>query len=191
MLFATFRPAKITLLLSILVLALSGCVQNRTFGGNVDDLSSDMSLKGKLFRDGMYNYADVDITVFGGRLLLTGTMRTEQGKAHAGALAANARNVAEVVNEIGVGSRTPFRQGLSDAGIDSKLAVALLADNGVYRGNYQIAVSGGTVYLLGVAQGPNELARVTGHARSVRGVKSVVSHVIYVGDPRRATLMPR
>ena len=186
----TVSPPKLTftfIALAALALTAPACVQNRTAGGNVDDLTSDVSLKGKLLKDGLYDYSDVDITVFEGRLLLTGTMRSEEGKAHAGQIAEKAQNVSEVINEVSIGSRTTFRQGTSDASIDSKLGLALLADNGVYRGNYQIAVSGGTVYLLGVAQGPTELARVTEHARTISGVNSVVSHVIYVGDPRRQT----
>ena len=82
-------------------------------------------------------------------------------------------------------------QGRKDAFIDQKLETALIADTGVAAGNYRILVSQGTVYLLGVAQGPNELRRVTGQAQAIEGVNEVVSHVIYVRDPRRGDASQR
>jgi osmotically-inducible protein OsmY len=181
---------KAIALAAAISLSATACVQNRTFGSGVDDIQSDASLKARLFKDERFDYGDVDITVYEGRVLLTGTMRTDEGKYHVGKAAERSANVVEVLNEIVVSDRTPFQQGARDALIDQRLSFALRADNGVYKGNYQIAVSNGTVYLLGLAQGPNELRRVTEHARNIKGVKSVVSHVIYVGDPRRETRDP-
>ena len=166
---------------------IAGCATNRTFGGSVDDVAADLNLRARLFDDGLYDYSDVDLTVYEGRVLLTGTMRTREGKRHLEELALRSANVEEVMNEIFIGPKTTFNQGTSDALIDEKLGFALLADNGVYRANYQIAVSGGIVYILGVSQGPAELTRVTDHARNIRGVRKVISHVLYVGDPRRQT----
>lgn len=184
--FSKIAPASL-LAAAAFSLSATACVQNRTIGGGVDDTTSDVSLKTKFLQDGKYDYSDVDITVFEGRIMLTGSMQTLEGKQHVAVLAGKATNVQEVLDEIEVGMRTPFQQGTTDALIDEKLGFALLADNGIIRGNYQIAVSHGVVYLLGVAQGPEELKRVTEHARTIKGVRKVVSHVIYVGDPRRQT----
>lgn len=177
-------------LMAVALLGTTACVQNRTIGSTVDDTTSDVSIKTKLLQDGKYDYSDVDVTVFEGRMMLTGTMRTADGRDHVVRLANKATNVTEVLDEIVVGGRTSTNQGLIDGRIDVQLATALRFDNGVKRGNYQIAVSNGVVYLLGVAQGPNELKRATDHARTINGVTKVVSHVIYVGDPRRATRAP-
>jgi len=43
----------------------------------------------------------------------------------------------------------------------------------------------GVVYLFGIAQSQKELDRATGHARNVKGVVKVVSHVILKTDPKR------
>ncbi|NHK28187.1 BON domain-containing protein [Parvularcula flava] len=165
----------------------TGCAQNRTIGGNVDDAAADIALKANLVKDEKYDYSDVDITVFEARVMLTGSMRTEEGKAHLERLAQNSPNVKQVINEIIVGEKTSFQQGTRDALIDQRLAAALLTDTGVVRRNYQFTVSNGVVYMLGVAQGPTELTRATEQARRIDGVKKVVSHVMYVGDPSRVT----
>lgn len=182
-----FRRAGLAMALFVAAALATGCVQNRTIGGNVDDASADISLKSKLLQDGLYDYSDVDITVFEGRVMLTGSMRTEEGKAHVEDLARNAANVEAVINEIVLGEKTGFQQGTRDALIDQQLGAALLADAGVIRRNYQFSVSNGVIYMMGVAQGPTELTLATDHARRIAGVKKVVSHVMYVGDPARNT----
>ena len=175
------------LLAAVTLLGLPGCVQNRTLGEGIDDVGADLNLKRRLLTDRSIDTSDVDVSIFEGRVLLAGTVPSAEHKA---ALVEKARavpSVREVIDEVRVGGQTKPGQGARDALIDERLGTALLADNGVYRGNYQIIVSQGTVFLLGVAQGPNELERVVGHAQSVDGVRDVVSHVVFVGDPRRDT----
>lgn len=167
------------------VISLSACVTNRSLGEGVDDTSADAAMKTLLLKDSKHKFGDVDITVFEGRLMLTGTVANQETLVALENHSRKLKNVTEVLNEVVVSDRTGMRQGWSDAMIDRKLVGALTADNGVYRNNYQVAVSQGTVYLLGVAQGPVELERVTGHAQTIKGVNRIVSHVIYVGDPRR------
>ena len=174
-------------LAALLVLSLPACVQNRTLGEGIDDVGADLNIKQRLLRDRTIDTSDVDVSIFEGRVLLAGTVPSEDHRLRLVAKARAVPSVREVIDEVQIGGQTKPGQGARDAVIDEKLGAAMLADNGVYRGNYQIIVSQGTVYLLGVAQGPNELERVVGHARSVSGVKDVVSHVVFVGDPRRDT----
>ena len=166
---------------------LAACVQNRTLGEGIDDVGADLNLKRQLLFDGDLKTADVDLTVFEGRLLLAGTVPSEADYQGLLQRARRVGSIREVIDEVRIGPKTTRSQGAKDVVIDQKLGAALLTDNGVIRNNYQIVVSQGTVYLLGVAQGPNELERVTGHAASVDGVEGVVSHVVFVGDPKRQT----
>ena len=165
---------------------LAGCVQNRTLGEGIDDVGADLNIKQRLLRDRTIDASDVDVSVFEGRVLLAGTVPSEEHRARLVQKARGVPSVREVIDEVRIGGQTKPAQGARDAVIDTKLGTAMKADNGVYRENYQIVVSQGTVYLLGVAQGPNELDRVVGRARSVEGARDVVSHVVFVGDPRRS-----
>ncbi len=181
----TSNPVLLIAALGLAGFALSACVTNRTFGDGIDDTMADLSMKSRLLQDGLYNYNDIDMSVFEGRLLLTGTISSQDGKQHVEDLARASKGINEVLNEIVVGKHTSMGQGARDLWIDERLGAALLADAAVIRSNYQIIVSNGVVYLLGVAQGPQELNRAVEHARNIRGVKKIVSHVLYVGDPRR------
>jgi osmotically-inducible protein OsmY len=175
---------RLLLLLGVLVLA--ACAQNRTLGDRIDDSAASLNLKQKLLFDRKVDTSDLDMTIFEGRLLLAGTVRSEGDSILIEEKARDIGQVREVINELQVLPKTTVGQGARDALIDQKLEAALLADTGVASGNYRVVVSQGTVYLLGVAQGPNELRRVTGQAQAIDGVKEVVSHVLYLRDPRRA-----
>ncbi|MEM1410060.1 MAG: BON domain-containing protein [Pseudomonadota bacterium] len=173
-------------LLALATLFLTvACVQNRSLGDRLDDTTAGINLKSKLLFDRSVDTSDVDMTIFEGRLLLTGTVRSEADAIVIEEKAAGIGSVEEVINELQILPKTSIGQGTRDAFIDQKLETALIADTGVAAGNYRVLVSQGTVYLLGVAQGPNELRRVTGQAQAISGVREVVSHVIYVRDPRR------
>ncbi len=172
------------LALSALVFT-SACVQNRTLGDRLDDGAAGLNLKSQLLFDRSLPTRDIDMTIFEGRLMLTGTVESEDDALQIEDKAKTIAQVREVINELQVLPRTTIAQGARDAVIDNRLEAALIADTGVTAGNYRILVSQGTVYLLGVAQGPDELRRVTGQAQAIDGVKEVVSHVIYLRDPRR------
>lgn len=175
---------RLALALSAL-LVLTACAQNRSLGDRVDDTSASLNLKSKLLFDRKVDTSDIDMTFYEGRLLLAGTVRSEADAIAIEEKAAGIRSVKEIINELQVLPKTSIGRGTKDAFIDQKIETALIADTGVAAGNYRVLVSQGTVFLLGVAQGPNELRRVTGQAQAIVGVTEVVSHVIYVGDPRR------
>lgn len=182
----TFRTGAMAVV-ALAAMAVTGCASNRSLGGGIDDTGADMSMRSSLLRDGKYDYTDIDISVFEGRMLLVGTMRSEEGKENVLRLAEQRGNVTDIYDEVVVGPKTTFQQAAKDEVIERQLGAALLADSGVVRGNFVIAASQGVVHVLGVAQGPTELGIVTDHARRTDGVKRVVSHVLYVGDPSRVT----
>lgn len=175
------------LIVILSLFALTACVQNRTLGDRVDDTAAGINLKSQLLFSEKADTSDIDMTLFEGRLLLTGTVRSESDAIAIEERARNIATVKTVINELQVLPKTTLSQGRKDAFIDQKLSTALIADTGVAAGNYRILVSQGTVYLLGVARGPEELNRVTAQAKTIEGVNEVVSHVIYMRDPRRGS----
>ncbi len=157
--------------------ALGACASSRNLDQSFQDLSGNAELKGVLFADRTHDYGDIDITLFEGRLMLTGTMRSDAGRAKLIENAWKADNVTEVIDEIIVGDNTSFGQGFEDGRIDKVLRARLIADGDVSSAEYKIAVSKAVVYLLGVARGPAELDKALELARSIAGVEEVVSHM--------------
>lgn len=162
-------------------LMLAACASSRNLDQTFTDLAGGTELKGVLFADRTHDYGDIDITLYEGRLLLTGTMRSEQGRAKLIENAWKAEGVKEVIDEIVIGDKTSIGQGFADARIDQTLRAKLIADKGTSSADYKIAVSGAVVYLIGAARSQEELDRALELASGVGGVEKVVSHVILRG----------
>lgn len=159
-------------------LAVAACASSRSLDESVTDLSANTELKGVLFADRTHDYNDIDLTLFEGRLMLTGTMRTEEGRRKLIENAWKAEGVDQVIDEVAIGDKTSLGQGFEDARIDQTLRAKLLADGDVTSGRYKIAVSKGVVHLLGAARSRRELDRAVELARTIGGVEKVVSHVM-------------
>ncbi len=160
-------------------IVLGACSSSRTLDGTFNDIGADARLKRVLLADRSHNYADIDITVFEGRLLLTGTMLSDEGRLQLIENAWKAEGVQEVIDEIYVGDSTPFGQGFADARIDTALKARLVADQDVKSSDVKIAVSNGVVYLLGAVRSQKRLEKIVHHARTTGGVNKVVTHVLY------------
>ena len=61
-------------------LLLTACASSRALDDSISDITTNATIKGVLFTDMSHDYSDIDLTVFEGRLLLTGTMRSTEGR---------------------------------------------------------------------------------------------------------------
>ncbi|MBB5517696.1 BON domain-containing protein [Amphiplicatus metriothermophilus] len=173
------------LLAAALALAACACASSRTLGGTFSDMATGSELSAILVADREFDYSDVDVTLYEGRVMLTGTMRSEEGRRKLLANAWKADGVKQVIDEVLIADKTSVGQGLEDARIDQALRARLLSDRGVKSANYKFSVSQGVVYILGVARDEVELDRVLNHARSIAGVEKVVSHAVYRAQTAR------
>jgi osmotically-inducible protein OsmY len=164
--------------LAAAMLAAAGCASSHSLSGSLNDIGADASLKGILFADRSHDYSDVDMTLYEGRLMLTGTMRSETGRKKLVENAWKADGVKQVIDEIFVGDRTPIGRGFEDSRIDQTIRAKFLTSSEVKFSHFKMSVSGGVVYLIGVADDQKELDAALTRARTVSGVASVVSHVI-------------
>ena len=119
-----------------------------------------------------------NITIFKGRVLLTGIVSTEKLRMNAVRLAWQAKGTKEVINEIQVSNVNSITDYARDGWISAQLKTTLALDKQVAAINYSIEVVRGSVYLLGIAVTPTELERVKNHARQIKYVRRVVSYVI-------------
>lgn len=161
----------------VVVLALAGCSTSRTLGGSVDAIGSEATLKSRLFTDRNHDYGDVDLTLSQGRLLLTGTMRTEEGRAVLVERARTVKGVDEVIDSIVVGEKTTGREGFEDGRIHEEVRARWISRRSVDSRNFKMAVSQGVVYVIGQAKDETERQSALDAARGVKGVSRVVSFV--------------
>lgn len=170
-------PIRVMLALTAM-LAVSACATSRSLDDSFSDIAGNADLKGVLFTDRTYDYGDIDITLFEGRLMLTGTMRTEQGRAKLMENAWKADGVEQVIDQVAIATKTSFTQGLADTRIDQTLKAKFIADEDVISTRYKVSVSRGVVYLIGEAKTEAELNEAIALADAIGGVEQVISHVL-------------
>jgi osmotically-inducible protein OsmY len=181
--------------------ALQGCVpavvgagatagvavaQERSVGSAIDDATIELNVNSALLQKSESLFSKVGVESVEGRVLLTGAVLTPEDRVEAGRLAWTVDGVKEVLNEVEVTDKSSIVDYAKDAWITTQLRGKLIGDRLVSDINYSIETVNGVIYLMGIAQNEAELQRVTGHARTIRGVNRVVSHVRLKNDPDRS-----
>lgn len=195
------RPYQILFVLVLLgTLPLSGCgslfigavatggaaaVEERSIGNVVDDLTIRAELNQLFFEDNFDLLQSVSFSVIEGRVLLKGSVKTQEDRIRGLELAWQASGVREVINEIQVTDQGGIVNYARDTWISTQLKAEILFDRDILSINYNVETINGIIYVVGIAQDQAELDKVVDHARRIENVKQVVSHVVMKDDPRR------
>lgn len=145
--------------------------------GTLSDTRIHAEVADKLFKYDLGTFSKVGVTVEEGRVLLSGVVQNPEDRVEAVRAAWQVRGVRQVINEIKVANSEGISGFVRDAWITTRLRTALTFDDFVQNLNYSIDTVQGTVYLMGVAQTQAELDRALRLARTIPGVKGVVSYV--------------
>lgn len=150
-----------------------------------NDKGIQLAINDKYLKENQYIWRKLSITVIEGRVLLTGVVGTEFSRDEATRLAwAASDRIQEVINEVQISSANDTGLG-TDTWISTQLRSKIATDKEIVDINYSIETVNGTVYLIGLAQSDAEITKVTDYARTIKGVRKVVSHVWLKTDPRR------
>jgi len=150
-----------------------------------NDKGIQLAINDRLIKDNQYLWRKLSITVYEGRVLLTGVVGTEFSRDEATRLAwASSDRINEVINEVQLSSANDTDFG-TDTWITTQLRAKMAGDKEIVDINYSIETVNGIVYLIGIGQTDAEITKVTDHARTIKGVRRVVSHVWLKTDTRR------
>tara|TARA_Y100000588_G_C13951600_1_gene794628 strand:+ start:112 stop:762 length:651 start_codon:yes stop_codon:yes gene_type:complete len=202
LIFEIFKSQKLRLIVPLMLIStliISGCafvvggaatggglaLQERSVGDAVDDFTIRAELNQLFFEENIDLLQSVSFTVIEGRVLLKGSVLTQEDRILALQIAWQAGGVREVINEIQITDQGGVVNYARDTWISTQLKTELLFDSDVYAINYNIETLNGIIYIVGIARTTSELDKVIGHARRINNVKKVVSHVILKDDPRR------
>jgi len=117
---------------------------------------------------------DVEVTVFEGEVLLTGTVPNGEVINRILTAVWSVDGVKKIYNYVRTDA-TPNMTDIADetaiaSTIKSKLALTL----GVSSSNYKITLEHGTVYLMGICSSDSEYARVQSVLKSTNGVDKII-----------------
>ncbi len=166
-------------------------VREKTFNETKDDVKISSKLGVRFIESGLKTPGNsVDTTVNEGRVLLTGIIRNPDKAKKAYEIAWGVDGVKEVIDEVqvdkdGTLNLKDFSTSFKDYIITTEVQTRLLFAKKIASINYVITTVNKTVYLLGVAQDKSEMRRVISIVSRVRGVDSVINHVVLENDRRR------
>jgi len=158
-------------------------MEERGFGNSVWDKAIWTDISGRLLKKDANLFADVDIQVHEGRVLLTGFVQKPEDRVEATRIAWQPDGVREVLSEIRLGRSLDLGDYSEDIVLIQEIKLKLTLDRDIRAINYSVDCIRSTVYLMGVARTPAELQRVIDHVRDVPYVRAVVNHVRVRTDP--------
>jgi len=162
-------------------------VQERSLKDAAIDLKLEIQLQEMLFRVSTDKlFSQVDVIILEQRVLLIGNVETQELRDQATKIAWEiSPKVQEVLNEITIGKKQNLVGEAIDARISLSLFGLLIGDANISDINYSHSVSKQVIFLIGIAQNNKELDAVIYHARTIKGVKKVVSHIILKTNKKR------
>ena len=198
----TIRPLRIAplLVLALLVPVMQGCVpviaggiaagalsadDRRTLGAQTEDKSIILKAEGRI-SERFGNRANVNVTSFNRKVLLTGEVPDVAAKIDAERIAGGVENVASIVNELQVAGVSSIGARTNDAILTGKVKGNFVDDKDVLANAFKVVTEGGVVYLMGLVT-REEGDRAAQVAARTSGVKQVVKVFEYIAvAPRKA-----
>lgn len=195
------RRAALAVLAAVAALSSAGCAplvvggavaggvmiasDRRSPGIQLEDQAIELRVRDALGKAFPKDRANISVTSFNQRVLLTGEVTEAQMKSEAEAIARKSENVRAVVNELYVGSLSTFANRNFDTALTSKVLAALLQAPGVPSGAIKVVSERAVVYLMGrVTPGEGEAAARA--ASRVAGVQRVVKNFDYLSEKEAA-----
>ncbi|MBF0175361.1 MAG: BON domain-containing protein [Magnetococcales bacterium] len=158
--------------------------KNRNASDILEDNWVAMKIRGAYVQSDIVHVGNIDVSVYLGQVLLTGTASSEKEIAEAIRIAKNTMGVWEVISELKVEQVTTSDLA-ADAWLTNKVKVALLADQIASGLGIHVQTTKKVVYLTGVTATIMERDRALEVARNVSGVEKVVSYVDIEADAQR------
>jgi osmotically-inducible protein OsmY len=150
-------------------------IQDRTIGEGIDDATASNEVKMRLMAADSAAFAEVDVEVAEGNLLLSGAAPTAEHRQAAETIARSVGTIHNVYNEVVIGQRSGIVRSAQDEFITAQIRARLTASPSVRAINVNIETFHGNVYLMGTARTDHELQRAAEIASIVPGVQRVVS----------------
>ena len=162
-------------------------VQERSIKDAAIDLKLELQIQEKLFRTNSDKlFANVGVTILEQRVLLVGNVESQELRDLASKIAWEVSpKIKDVLNETTVGKKPSLVSEAKDARISLSLSALLIGDAKVSDINFSHSVSKQIIFLIGIAQDNKELNQVIHHARTVKGVKKVINHILLKNNKKR------
>jgi osmotically-inducible protein OsmY len=157
----------------------------RTLGTQLEDRSIQLKAESSIARE--IKDANINVTAYNRKVLLTGQAPSEDAKKRAESIAGSVDNVAAVVNELEVAGPSSLTSRASDATVTGKVKAVFVDDGQVMANAFKVTTERGVVFLMGrVTQAEGERAAQV--ASKVGGVTRVIKVLDYISEEELARM---
>ena len=151
---------------------------NRTVGEAVDDTAIKIKIAERYAKSKKGIFLDVNSTVKLGKVYLTGIVESQDARVEAVKLVWEINGVDEVINEIAVGNSQNLKDYSNDLWITTQIKTKTITSLGLDYITFNFESINGKVFVMGIASNKDESEKVIEIIRDVKGVKSIVNHII-------------
>jgi len=149
----------------------------KSLGDAFDDVTIGLGIKDRIFMYKAILLTKINVDVESGKVLLTGILTEQNQRVEVVRLAWKQVGVKEVINEIEIEENFNIKSYAEDKIIQVQLVSKVLADKNIKKLKYNFEVQNKVIFILGVTSNEEELESVFEHARSIKGVKDIISYV--------------
>jgi len=142
-----------------------------------DDTTIKLGIKEKYFSYDATLFTKIDVEVELGKVLLTGVVPFGDMRLEAVRLAWQQNGVIEVLNEISIDTGYGLDDIAKDKFISTQIFTKILTDNSIKKFKYDFEVQKQIIYFFGISNDQNEINRVLGHAKSIKGVVDIINYI--------------
>ncbi len=162
-------------------------VQERSLKDSAIDLKLELQLQKKLFEANKDKlFATVDVIIIEQRIMLIGNVESQEVRDLATKISWEVSpKIKAVLNELTIGGKSTLLSEAKDIRISLSLSGLLIGDIDISDINFSHSVSKQVIFLIGIAKNDDELNQVIYHARTIKGVRKVISHIILKNDKKR------
>ncbi len=128
----------------------------------------------RLLDDKRAEWAGVTVLVFAQHVVLAGAVKSAETKKVVEEVVRKDRRIRSLKNELLVGDVGSLAR---DTALEAEINAGLTAAKGIASVNMRWCATGGHVVLMGIAGTKDEASLAVSKVRSVKGVKSVKSHL--------------
>ena len=131
--------------------------------------------------------ANINVTSFNQKVLLTGEVKDADIKGEAGAYVKAMKNARSVYNEVVIGPNSTYTARANDSYLESKIKTQMIFTEELPSNSMAIVAEGSSVYLMGVlTQKEADIAKKV--ASNSSGVKEVFVYFDIISDAEKARL---
>ncbi len=155
-------------------------IDRRTVGAQAEDEAIEWKASGRI-SDRFKDFVHVNITSYNRRVLISGEVPTEEGKALVEQEVRQVENVQTVFNELAIAANTSMSSRTNDAYLTSKVKTRFIDSAQISARHIKVVTEAGTVFLMGIVSAKEAMAAID-VARTTNGVVKVINLMEVVTD---------